>query len=191
MMSTRAQALRSVVKGTFRAFCSELNEASLGVLVDTLQQTSSELFDDDGPDDEEEEEEEEEGRKGGKGGGKTGLMAGGKRARDEAGGKSRAGVDDDEEEEGRGEEEWDDERMFKMDSLIGAAFKSRRAELAAGRQAAAMSVSPASPLSPHPAAPRFASVCGLSDPPCTPRHAHPHPHAPRARSWCSSCGCWS
>ena len=164
LLARPSAMLRNVVKATLRAFADNMTPSSIQVLVQVLSESGADLFangdDDDDMDDDDDEDEEEEDEDGdededddeeqvaaalSKKESKTG--------KDKAGSKRKAaasGEDDDEDEEeeaseesdsdGGAEDDWDDDKMFEIDHLVAAAFKSRLEETRVAKQTSSMSL---------------------------------------------------
>jgi len=164
LLARPSAMLRNVVKATFRAFADKMTPSTIEVLVQVLSESGAELFadadegddeddeddedddeDDDDDDDDMDEDEDDEAQVAAA---LSKQEAGGKGAKASAGAKRKVAGDgdgdgegdSDEDSEEDDEDDWDDEKMFEIDHLVAAAFKSRLQEQRLAKQTSSMSM---------------------------------------------------
>ena len=163
LLARPSAVLRSVVKTTFRAFSDSMTPSTIEVLVQVLSEAGNELFaasdDEDEMDEEDEddtgdeEESDDDDSEGGEDMAEDAEVAKALSSTGRAEGarlsNKRKAVGDGEEEEHEsssddGEEhegeDWDDDKMFEIDHLVGQAFKSRMEEQRVAKETASMSL---------------------------------------------------
>ena len=150
LLARPSAVLRNVVKSTFRAFSDSMTPSTIEVLVQVLSGSSADLFDgddehsaqgdedaDDADDDDTDDDETEEAKP--VPSNKTQKV------------RKIADVEDEEEEseedeggeedkESGDDDDWDDDKMFEIDHLVAAAFKSRLEEAKLAKQTSSMSL---------------------------------------------------
>ena len=152
LLARPSAMLRNVVKATFRAFADKMTPSTIEVLVQVLSESGAELFagGDDGDEDDEEDDEDDEDEDMDEDDEEEDMddddevqvaaALSRKRKAVQDGGGGGGESDEDSDEEGDEEDDWDDDKMFEIDHLVAAAFKSRLQETRLAKQTSSMSM---------------------------------------------------